>query len=211
MTWKDTIRKRNTNIQGGDFTVLPKGLKEYEGEFSTVESMAESRRTFDDYTVFNNVLFKRELKELVSTLKRLNINLSFSALVDERYDGEHNDGLYNWDEKSGLGVKVQMGDLERKLYFIIETEGAWTEEGGRPDVFVPRVLEDEDTFIAVILQSLNIGGGPVKNPASSIKQEERDEYAEWWYSLPRSEREDPDSNYPPPVFDWDYRGPRGAP
>lgn len=202
MSWRSIIAKANK-----DLTEKPKGLK-LKGSFLTPEGLAESRSKYDDYFMFNSVTFKKELGEIVAAMQRLGIKVSFAALVDERYAQEDNDGLYNYDEKSGLAVKVEMGDMERTLYFIIEREGYYGEEGQRPQVYVPRVLEDEDTFVKVVLQTMNIGGGPVKDPSSSIRAEEQDAYRDWWYSLPREEREDADSKYPPPVFDSDYRGPR---
>jgi len=184
-----------------DFTKLPQGMSVGREEFLTASAVAEGRRSFDDYFMFDNVAFKKEIGDIVTTLKRINIDVSFNVLVDERYDFDESDGLYNWNEKSGIAVNIKMGDIDRTLYFIIPTEGAWTEEGGRPQVFVPRVLQDETTFIAVILQSLNIGGGPAKDPAIQLEREEQEAYSEWWWSLSRKEREDPDSPYPPPVFD----------
>jgi hypothetical protein len=196
----ENIRKATILLkEQTDFTKLPQGMRVYDGiDFLTANALAEARKDFDDYVMFDDVTFKKELGEIVTTLKRLNIDVSFNALVDERYDGEHNDGLYNWDEQSGIAVNLKMGDIDRTLYFVITSRGAWTEDGGRPEVYVPRVLEDEETFISVLLQSLNIGGGPKKNAASSIKREEQEAYADWWWSLSREEREDPDSKWRPP-------------
>ena len=199
MGWKNIIKENIILKEQTDFTKLPQGMRVYGGiDFLTANALAEARKDFDDYIMFDDVTFKKELGEIATTLKRLNIDISFNALVDERYDGEHSDGLYNWDEKSGIAVNLKMGDIDRTLYFVITSSGAWTEDGGRPEVYVPRVLEDEETFISVLLQSLNIGGGPAKNPVSSIKREEEEAYADWWGSLSREEREDPDSKWRPP-------------
>ena len=78
--WKDTIKKQQT-----DFTKLPEGVKVSRGEFLTAEKLADSRTRFDDYFMFDDVEFKKELDEIVSTLKRLNIDVAFSALYDERF------------------------------------------------------------------------------------------------------------------------------
>jgi len=194
---EDTMKWTNILKEERDFTKLPEGLRV--SEFSlTPEHLANSRTKYDDYEIFHDVAFRRELGDIVSALTRLKIDVSFAALEDLRY--HNSDGLYNWDEKSGLAVKLKTREITRTLYFVIETEGAWTEDGGIPQVYVPRVLEDEDTFIAVVLQSLNIGEGPVKDPASSISRERQGAYSKWWHSLPREERGDPDSRFPPPKF-----------
>lgn len=200
MSWKNIIKENIILKEQTDFTKLPQGMRIIPEDFMTASSIAEARRDFDDYFMFSDVAFKKELKEIVTSLKRINIDVSFNVLVDERYYSENGqtDGLYNWDEKSGLAVNLKMGDIDRTLYFVINTEGAYTEDGGRPEVYVPRVLEDEETFISVLLQSLNIGGGPKKDAASSIKREDQEAYSEWWNSLSRGDREDPDSRYPPP-------------
>jgi len=194
MTWKEEIRK-----QKQDYKKLPEGMYVV-GDFLALKEL-RSAGGFDAYGMFEDVSFVNELQEISEAMLNLNITPSFAPLGDERYSQDENDGLYNWDEKFGLAVKVKMADMEVINYFAIRTEGAWTEEGDEPRIYVPRVLQDADTFILTVLKSLNIGSGPTKDPLSSIAAEKEDDYREWWYSLPRSEREDPDSRFPPPFFD----------
>tara|TARA_R110000803_G_C11846439_1_gene305270 strand:- start:66 stop:662 length:597 start_codon:yes stop_codon:yes gene_type:complete len=184
--WKAIIKKQKT-----DFSVKPKNIYIL-GDFWGIEEM-NSRTIFDDLS------FRRELREIVKSLKRLNISVEFADLADERYkDG---DGLYEYDASYGLAVKVKMKNIEKILYFEIPTSGAIREDGPSDvQVYVPRVLQDEEAFIDVILESMGIGEGPTGNVKISQLEVDRQEYTDWWNSLPREEK----YNHPAPVFDSEY-------
>jgi len=186
MTWKMTLKKQKT-----DFSVKPKNTYIW-GDFYDIEEMQQR-------TIFDDISFRRELREIVKSLKRLNISVEFADMADERYkDG---DGLYEYDASYGLAVKVKMKNIEKILYFEIATEGAVREDGPSDvQVYVPRVLQDEEAFIDVILESMGIGEGPSGNVNVSQLEVDRQEYTNWWNSLPRDEKE----NHPAPIFDSEY-------
>ena len=82
---------------------------------------------------------------------------------------------------------------------MITSEGAYTESGDKPMFHIPRVLEDENVFTDVVLESLNIGEGPSKNPERNDMDDEREEYQKWWDSLNRNEKiESTEAGNPPP-------------
>tara|TARA_R110000824_G_scaffold194209_4_gene376782 strand:- start:1502 stop:2086 length:585 start_codon:yes stop_codon:yes gene_type:complete len=166
MNWKKVLKS-----DSNDYTVMPKGLKPY-NDWHTTEQIT-SKDYWDNSFIFTNVSFVKELKEITEALEKLGMKVSYTALYDTRYGHENNDGLYNWNEKSGMGMKIQRkGVSDLTLYFVIDTDGAYTEEGGKPDVWVPRVLQQEDVFIAVVMEALGMGDGPTKDNIDPKKEEE---------------------------------------
>jgi len=134
----------------------------------------------------------KELEDIAEAMGKLGIRISFAKLIDEKYNFEDNpdgDGLYEANVKGGVATKVKYNDMEKILYFVIYSEGSYTEMGDKPMFRIPRVLEDERVFTDVVLESLNIGSGPDKDPSGSDDEDDRRRYADWYSSLSRAEKE----------------------
>lgn len=145
----------------------------------------------------------KELEDIAQAMDKLGIKISFAKLIDEKYNREDNpdsDGLYESDVKGGVATKVKYKDMEKILYFVIYSEGSYTEMGDKPIFRIPRVLEDEEVFTDVVLESLKIGKGPSKDPSGSDEEDDRKAYADWYNSLSRREKEEmaDEGEYPPP-------------
>jgi hypothetical protein len=156
-----------------------------------------------DASRFYNLNMGKELEDIAEAMDKLGIKISFAKLIDEKFNFEDNpdsDGLYVPDVKSGVATKVKYKDMEKILYFVIYSQGAYTEMGDKPIFRIPRVLENEEIFVDVVLESLKIGQGPSKDPSGSDEEDDRKAYADWYNSLSRREKEEmaDEGEYPPP-------------
>ena len=195
-----------------DFSIKPNGVrisqegfsKDYRKVARQMQIPFAERRHHqsNDYAQFYQLHIGEELEEVCEAMERLGITLSFARLIDEKHNWEDypdSDGLYAYDVKGGVATKVEYKGAERILYFVTVAEGAYTEEGDRPIDHIPRVLEDEQIFTDVILESLGMGNGPDVDPAISEFEADRQQYENWYYSLSRAEREEMlDGGYPAP-------------
>ena len=195
-----------------DFSIKPNGVRISQEGFSkdyrTVAGQMQipfaNRRHHqsNDYAQFYQLHIGEELEEVCEAMERLGITLSFARLIDEKHNWEDypdSDGLYEYNVKGGVATKVEYKGAERILYFVTVAEGAYTEEGDRAIDLIPRVLEDEQIFTDVILESLGMGNGPDVDPAISEFEADREQYENWYYSLSRAEREEMlDGGYPAP-------------
>ena len=195
-----------------DFSIKPNGVRISQEGFSKdyrkvagqmqIPFAVRKHNQSNDYAQYYQLHIGKELEEVCEAMERLGITLSFARLIDEIYNMEDHpdrDGLYEYNVKGGVATKVEYKGAERILYFVTVAEGAHTEEGDRAIDIIPRVLEDEQVFTDVILESLGIGNGPDVDPAISELEADRQQYENWYYSLSRAEREEMlDGGYPAP-------------
>ena len=177
-----------------DFTKKPQGVRISKEGFSE-----DYKRVAMDMEIPFDANMGKELEDIAEAMGKLGIRISFAKLIDEKYNFEDNpdgDGLYEPNVKGGVATKVKYKDMEKILYFVIYSEGSYTEMGDKPMFRIPRVLEDERVFTDVVLESLNIGSGPDKDPSGSDDEDDRNRYADWYSSLSREEKERYDG--PPP-------------
>lgn len=205
MSWEDILKN--------DFTKKPSGVRISSEGFTddykdvarnmTIPFAGKSHRA-DTTPAERTYKYKlgKELEDIAQAMSRLGIKISFAELIDEKYNFEDNpdsDGLYESDVKGGVATKVKYKGKERILYFVIYSEGSYTEFGGKPLYHIPRVLEDEEVFTDTVFESLNIGEGPSKDPRGNDAEDDRMAYADWYYSLSRTEREKmADEGHSPP-------------
>jgi len=206
MSWESILKM--------DFTKKPQGVRISEEGFSndykkvanmlTIPFASKSHRA--DTTPYERTYrYKvgKELEDIAQAMSRLGIKISFAEIIDEKYNLEDNpdsDGLYEEDVKGGVATKVKYKGNEKILYFVIYSEGSYTETGGKPRFRIPRVLEDEEIFTDTVLESLNIGLGPSKDPRGNDAEDDIEEYANWYNTLSRREKEEmaDEGEYPPP-------------
>jgi hypothetical protein len=204
MSWERILKK--------DFSVEPQGVRISENGFSDdyVQIAREleipfARKTWSkgssNARLYNTNMGK-ELQEIAAAMQKLGMNITFAKLIDEKYNMEDNpdgDGLYEHDVKSGVAAKIEYQGREKILYFVIYSEGAYTEAGDKPLFHIPRVLEDETVFTDVVLESLNLGEGPSKDPVRNDMDDDKDSYREWWNTLSRDEKiKESEAGSPPP-------------
>ena len=201
------------NILKMDFTKKPNGVRISKEGFSEdykkvaanmeIPFARKKHQQSDSVARFYNLNMGKELEDIAEAMDKLGIKISFAKLIDEKFNFEDNpdsDGLYVPDVKSGVATKVKYKDMEKILYFVIYSQGAYTEMGDKPIFRIPRVLENEEIFVDVVLESLKIGQGPSKDPSGSDEEDDRKAYADWYNSLSRREKEEmaDEGEYPPP-------------
>jgi len=193
MSWESILKM--------DFTKKPQGVRiSKEGFSEDYKRVAGdmkipfARKKFNQGSPNAQAYHKnmgKELEDIAEAMDKLGIRISFAELIDEKYNHEDNDsdGLYEPNVKGGVATKVKYKGMEKILYFVIYSEGSYTEMGDKPMFRIPRVLEDERVFTDVVLESLNIGSGPDKDPSGSDDEDDRNRYADWYSSLSREEKE----------------------
>lgn len=205
MTWENIVKAIYTDLPEG-LVVSKEGFKRGERGISEVEDMFDQVTQGQSFissrqTGFGRVL-GQELMDIQEAMDKLNIDISYAKLNDKKYNREEDydgDGLYEYDVKSGIAVMVSRKGKGKTLYFVVSSEGAYTEEGDKPMYRVPRVLSDEEVFVDVVLEALDIGEGPSKDPARNDMDDDRESYQEWWNTLSRDDKEDAmQSGSPPP-------------
>jgi hypothetical protein len=208
MSWEDILKR--------DFTKKPNGVRIDKDGFTDnykevamnmripfARKLHESLKRTSPYESTYQTKLGKELEDIAQAMSKLGINITFAKLIDEKYNFEDNpdgDGLYEHDVKGGVATKVKYKGIEKILYFVIYSEGAYTEMGDKPIFRIPRVLEDEEVFTDTVLESLKIGEGSSKDPSGNDDEDDRERYANWYYSLSRREREEmaDEGFYPPP-------------
>jgi len=196
MSWK-MILKAHT-----DFTTRPKGLLGPGVWSKNLKVEYPSGGTWR-WSEHRDIGFRKELDEIANALKRIGISIEFAPLWDKMWgesgDKGDSDGLYI-TENNGIACKITYKGKEDILYFEIPMEGYFGEDGERPNYHIPRVLEDEEVFVDVVLHALGIGKGPSKDPNVSIHAQGQADYLQFWESLSRDDKES--GKYPAPNLDW---------